>query len=116
MRRLGCRNVLTAVNGREAVTALAGELVDLVLTPWDATNLSGVELLRALRRRGQNRNVPIVILDDGLSQQIIVSAIKAGAAGRVKLPPNPQEIQAVLETIVEARGDRAARASPTREE
>ncbi len=103
MRRVGCERVLAVADGREAVTALAGELVDLVLTPWNASDLSGVELLRALRRRGQNRNVPVVILDDGLSQQTIVSAVKAGAAGRVKLPVNLLEMQSVLDTIAQTR-------------
>ncbi len=112
MRRLGFQRVLEASGGRQAVTVLAEELVDLVLTPWDTADLSGVELLRALRRRGQNRNVPVVILDDGLSQQTIVSTVKAGAAGRVKVPADPAKIADVLKTIAEVGHGRTAPPKP----
>ncbi len=78
---------------------LAAELVDLVLTPWDAPELSGLELLRALRKHRRGKSVPVVILDNGLPQQIVVTAIKAGAAGRLGLPLAAAPLRELLHAI-----------------
>ena len=95
----GFERVLPAGSGAEALTVMAAELVHLVLTPWETGELSGLELLRALRRRGRNRNVPVVILDHGLSQQTIVAAVKAGVAGRLKLPADAAKLNDLLAAI-----------------
>ena len=102
----GFEQVLAAGSGAEALTMMATELVHLVLTPWETRELSGLELLRALRRRGRNRNVPVVILDHGLPQQTIVAAVKAGVAGRLRLPADAAKLKKVLTAI-------AAGAQPT---
>jgi CheY-like chemotaxis protein len=83
----------------QAAKTMGGELVDLVLTPWDAAGLAGPELLRALRRRSRNRNVPVVLLDAGLRQDTVVSAVKAGVAGRLVLPAEPAQLREILATI-----------------
>ncbi len=103
LRRAGYRRVLPAADGAEVLTLMAAELVHLVLVPWDAPGLSGLELLRATRRRGQNRDVPVIILDHGLPQQTVVAAIKAGAAGRLPMPPEPAALAEILSDLA-ARG------------
>jgi CheY-like chemotaxis protein len=99
LRSAGVERVLFAADGPEVLTLMGGELVQLVLVPWDAPGLSGLELLRALRKRGQNRNVPVVILDDGLPQETIVRAIKAGVAGRLPIPPQVTQLREILARI-----------------
>ena len=97
--RAGFERVLLAADGLQAAKTMGGELVDLVLTPWDAAELAGPELLRALRRRSRNRNVPVVLLDAGLRQDTVVSAVKAGVAGRLVLPAAPAQLKEILATI-----------------
>lgn len=99
LQRAGFERTLVAESGPQALTMLAAELVDLVLTPWDAPELSGLELLRALRKRRRGKSVPVVILDNGLPQQIVVTAIKAGAAGRLGLPIAAAPLRKLLHAI-----------------
>ncbi len=100
LQREGFERVLQAEDGPTGVTMMAAEPVDLVLTRWDAAGISGLELLRALRKRGRNRHVPVVVLDGGLPRQTIVSAIKAGVAGRLPLPLEPGSLREVLQSIL----------------
>lgn len=100
LHREGFERVLQAEDGPTGVTLMAAEPVDLVLTRWDAEGISGLELLRALRKRGRNRHVPVVVLDGGLPRQTIVSAIKAGVAGRLPLPSEPGSLRKVLQSIL----------------
>jgi two-component system chemotaxis response regulator CheY len=103
LSRLGVSQVLEAETAHEALTLLGGELVDLVLTVWQAPDLGGTELLAALRNRGLNRNVPVVLLDDGIPQPLIVAGVKAGIAGRLNLPGSPERLAEILATIRESR-------------
>jgi len=100
LQREGFERVLQAEDGPTGVTLMAAEPVDLVLTRWDAAGISGLELLRALRKRGRNRHVPVVVLDGGLPRQTIVSAIKAGVAGRLPLPSEPGSLREVLQSVL----------------
>ena len=107
LRRTGFARVLAAADGAELLQLLAGELVHLVLIPWEAPDFSGLEMLRTLRKRGKTRNVPVVILDHGLPQQSVVAAIKAGAAGRLKKPGRAEQLKKILtNTAASAEGKR----------
>lgn len=99
LRRAGVGRVLLAGQGTEALTIMSRELVELALIPWDGPEPAGAELLPLLLKRGQNRRVAVVILDKGLPAQAMVSAIKAGAAGRIPLPAQPEPLAKLLEKI-----------------
>lgn len=108
--RAGIERVLIAEDGTSAATVMGGELVDVVLMPWKTEGLSGKALLRALRKLARNRRVPIVVLDDGMQKQVMVTAVKAGVAGRLQLPAQPEELRKILAIIAaEERGQRQTR-------
>ena len=96
---VGFERVLLAEDGTQAVTVIGEELVDVVFIPWETGTLSGVELLRALRKLARNRRVPVVLLDDGMQRPVIVAAVKAGVAGRLELPPQAAQLQEILSVI-----------------
>lgn len=103
LRRCGFERVLEAETADDALVQLRGQPVQLVLTAWAPPGLGGVPLLRALKHSPQDRpsrGAPaIVVIDDGLSQQHVVSAIKAGAAGRLPLPAQAEELERILGTL-----------------
>lgn len=79
------------------------ELVDVVLTGWSTPDLAGVDLIRTLRHQGRNRSVPVILLDEGLPQSTVVAAIKAGAAQRLIVPPDREQLQAILQGLSESQ-------------
>ena len=99
----GVKHVFEAETGSEALTLMAEELVDIIFTPWEVPGISGKTLIKALRNHGRNRKVPVVLLDDGLPPEIIVSAIKAGVDGKLSLPGDSERLREVLLTIREGR-------------
>jgi CheY-like chemotaxis protein len=101
LRRNGFERVLEAETVTEALALIRGEPVTLVLTPWAAPGMTGVPLLRALQRPPQDRPgagaVPaVVLLDEGLPQPHVVSAVKAGILGRLPLPADAEGLRRVL--------------------
>jgi CheY-like chemotaxis protein len=118
LRRFGFERVLEAEAADEALVAIRAEPVDLVLTAWAAPpGISGVPLLRALRRRPADRpsggDAPaLVLLDDGLPRQHVVAAIKAGAAGRLPFPLQAEQFERILSTLPGLAGPVSERRSP----
>ncbi len=104
--RAGIERVLIAEDGTAAATVMGRELVDVVLMPWKTEGLAGKALLRALRKLARNRRVPIVVLDDGIQKQVMVTAVKAGVAGRLQLPVQPEELRKILAIIAAEEQDR----------
>lgn len=102
----GISLVLHAGDGVEAAAILASELVDIVFTPESEEGYNFREVFGMIQGRGPNRNALVVILDEGMSRPAIVSAIKAGAAGVLAVPPGRDALRALLKRIAE--GDEKA--------
>jgi CheY-like chemotaxis protein len=106
LRRCGFERVLEADSAADAIMLLREQPVDLVLTPWAAPGMAGIPLLRTLRDRQPNRpgrgSPPaIILLDEGLPQQHVVAAVKAGVAGRLPVPAQAGPLSHILRTIAE---------------
>ena len=101
LHTLGYARVLEAGTEPEGISLLRGELVDLVLTPWETPGVSGATVVKASRGRGRQRKVPVVVLDDGLSPAAVVAAVKAGIAGRIQPQGGISELRKILNEIGE---------------
>lgn len=114
LRRVGVTRVLEADSAPDALMVLGAELVQLVLTPWALPGLEGRALLQSLRQRGQNRDVPVIVLDDGLSQGQVIAAVKAGMAGRLPAGADEAALRTLLDRIAAERagGPPGAEADP----
>ncbi len=64
--------ILEAENGREALSLLATEKVDLVLTDWSMPEMNGEEMLVQIRQDRQYKTVPVIVLSahECLSQSV----------------------------------------------
>lgn len=96
LKSVGFQRVLEAEKPAEAISMLKEELVDLALIPWDVPGWSGKALFKALQHKGRNRGVPVILLDAGLPQSMVVAAVKAGVIGRLTLPAQLDELRKIL--------------------
>lgn len=89
-------DVLVADDGVNALSALDGENVDLIITDVNMPNMNGIELVQKLRGDPRFRATPILILttesDDGLKQQ----GRAAGATGWIVKPFVPEKLLKVV--------------------
>ena len=84
-----------ASNGREALAAIHAAKPDLVLTDWNMPEMSGFELIQALRSEGSGVKVGLVTSesDPTLRQQ----AFEAGALFVIQKPFTPDAVKAALQ-------------------
>ncbi|MDD2557046.1 MAG: response regulator [Desulfuromonadaceae bacterium] len=78
--------VLTAVNGQEALNLLETEKVDFVFTDLEMPVMHGYELLAELKRRESLAAVPVVVITSRAGSQHKEKALNMGACGYLVKP------------------------------
>ena len=86
LSRLGYTEILEASTGREALKRIETEQVDLVITDWFMPELSGVEVVRALRTNEATRDLPILVVTANGSSADVALAAKLRVNGYVLKP------------------------------
>ena len=95
--------LVTAEDGRKALEALTADPrpFDLILLDLRMPDMDGVEFIRALRRTGRFREIPIILTTvepDG--SELLQEARGLGVAAVVKKPWKPQELRAVVQSVL----------------
>jgi CheY-like chemotaxis protein len=96
--------VVEAVNGREALSKMAGAPPDLILTDLDMPVMDGFELISRVRSDPGLRETPVVVLTTRGSDEDKRRAMAVGAdAFLVKSEFNEEALSAAIGRFLEAR-------------
>ncbi|HYC31721.1 MAG TPA: sigma-54 dependent transcriptional regulator [Gemmatimonadales bacterium] len=99
LRRMGGYEVITAPDGRRAIELLGAGGVDCVVLDLEMPGMDGLEVLRALERKGST--VPVIVYTGTGTFDRCIEAIRLGAYGFIdKAEPMPRvvhEIESALE-------------------
>ncbi len=101
LRALEC-DVVMATNGREALAALQQELPALMLLDLKMPGMSGIELLRTVRREGID--LPVIVITAYGSIEAAVEAMKEGAYDFIPKPFDPTHFEIVVGKALEREG------------
>lgn len=97
----GAHEVVEAASGPEALEVVRGGKVDLVLSDWNMPDMSGIELLQALRSEGFTTTFGFITTETTPPMRAAANA--AGAAFLVAKPFTPEALQLTLDGVVGAR-------------
>jgi signal transduction histidine kinase/ActR/RegA family two-component response regulator len=89
--------VEVAANGRAALSAVAREQPDLIITDVMMPELDGVELLEALRRDPLTSDIPVLVLSARAGEEARLDGLKAGASDYLVKPFSGRELLARVE-------------------
>ena len=84
--------ILTAVDGEEALELCASEKPDLIITDYQMPVMSGLEFCRELRRREEAVNIPAIMLTARGFDIEPNEMIEAGIVAVLAKPFSPREI------------------------
>jgi DNA-binding NtrC family response regulator len=98
LRPLAC-DVATAGNGEQALTAIRNDVPDLVLLDLRMPGMSGIEVLRALRKEAIN--VPVIVITAHGSVETAVEAMKEGAYDFITKPIDSNHFDIVVRKALE---------------
>ena len=92
--------VAEALDGENALTAIAERIPDLVLLDWMLPGVSGIEICRQLRRGAATRNLPIIMLTARSEEADRVRGLECGADDYVAKPFSPVELIARINAVL----------------
>ena len=100
-RRNGQRlDVVEAENGFEALRELPRAPFELVLTDVNMPTLSGLELIRMIRARPEQRGLPVVAISTERDTEDAQRARKAGADGYLGKPFEAEAFDRLLDELL----------------
>ena len=86
LKELGFANVEEAEDGVAALQKLRGGTFDFIVSDWNMPNMTGIELLRAVRADPALKHLPMLMVTAEAKKENIVEAAQAGASGYVVKP------------------------------
>ncbi len=86
LKELGFVNVQEAEDGVEALKKLHSDAFDFVVSDWNMPNMTGIELLRAIRADARLKHLPVLMVTAEAKRENIIEAAQAGASGYVVKP------------------------------
>ena len=97
LQRIGFTDTVEAGDGQEAL-AKYDESVKFVITDWNMPNMTGTELARALRERGEQ--VPILMVTARSVREDIIEAMEAGVNNYIVKPFTPQILKEKIDALM----------------
>ena len=86
LKELGFTNVHEAEDGIDALKKLRAETFDFVVSDWNMPNMTGIDLLREIRKDPTLKHLPVLMVTAEAKKENIIEAAQAGASGYVVKP------------------------------
>jgi two-component system chemotaxis response regulator CheY len=102
LKELGFTNVQEAEDGVDALNKLRGEAFDFVVSDWNMPNMSGIDMLRAIRADESLKHLPVLMVTAEAKKENIIQAAQAGASGYVVKPFTAATLDEKLKKIFAA--------------
>ena len=86
LKEMGFTNVDEAEDGTAALHKLKTQAYEFVISDWNMPNMTGIELLRAVRADPQIKHLPFLMITAEAKRENIIEAATAGANGYIVKP------------------------------
>ncbi|TDR71062.1 chemotaxis response regulator CheY [Paludibacterium purpuratum] len=86
LKELGFTNVDEAEDGQVALHKLKTQHYDFVVSDWNMPNMTGIELLKAVRSEPTLKGLPFMMITAEAKRENIIEAAMAGASGYIVKP------------------------------
>jgi two-component system chemotaxis response regulator CheY len=99
LKQLGYDNVEEADDGANALKKLRASKFDFVVTDWNMPNMSGLDLVKAMRADEALKETPILMVTAEAMKENIVEAVKSGVNNYIVKPFTAEVMKAKIEKI-----------------
>ena len=93
LKEMGCSHVSEAEDGAAALAMLKTQHFDFVVSDINMPNMSGFELLQAIRAEASLRHLPVLMVTAEARKDDIVRAAQHGASGYIVKPFSKATLQ-----------------------
>jgi tetratricopeptide (TPR) repeat protein len=107
LKRMGAAAVNNAPCGEEALKTISQTPVDFIISEWNLPEMSGLDLLREVRKNPITSGIPFIMLSNQgqLSEDEIAESLDYDIDGHLHKPLNYKDLESQVEGILEKRAD-----------
>lgn len=105
MRQAGFGRTAEAEDGVVALRKLAQESVHFIVSDWNMPNMTGLELLKAVRNSPELKHMPFLFITAEARKENIIEAANAGADGYIVKPFSAAILSQKIESIFQRRAE-----------
>ncbi len=106
LKSLGYENVIEAEHGKQALEKLLTEGADFLITDWNMPEMSGLELVKAVRANPALENLPVLMVTTRGYAADVIEAMKARVNNYIvkpfTAPVLKEKIELVLKSVAAA--------------
>ena len=100
LKQLGFTNIAEAEDGVKALEYLKkNNKIEFVISDWNMPNMTGIELLKEVRRDTKLRHLPFLMVTAEAEKDNIVEAVKSGVSNYIVKPFNAATLKQKIEKI-----------------
>ena len=86
LREIGFDSIVEAEDGNQALKILESQRIDFVITDWNMPEMSGLDLLKAIRAKSDKDELPVLMVTAEALQDNIIAAARAGVNNYIVKP------------------------------
>lgn len=101
LRDLGYNNTAEADDGSTALPQLVNGSFDFLITDWNMPNMTGIDLLKAVRADARLKDMPVLMVTAEAKRDQIVEAAQAGVNGYIIKPFTADTLREKIDKIFE---------------
>lgn len=99
LKQLGFTDIIEADDGDNALKELKKEQVGLIVSDWNMPNMTGLELLKAVRGDEGLNKIPFLMVTAEGQKENVVEAVQAGVNNYIVKPFTPETFNEKLQKV-----------------
>lgn len=104
LKQAGYENIVEAEDGVSALRVLKTQKIDFVISDWNMPNMTGIELLKAVRADSDMSTMPFLMVTAEALQDNVIAAVKAGVSNYIVKPFTAEILNEKIVKIMEKMG------------
>jgi two-component system, chemotaxis family, chemotaxis protein CheY len=104
LKQVQFENVVEAEDGVVALNILKSQKIDFVISDWNMPNMTGYDLLKAVRADPEIGKTPFLMITAESLQENVVAAVKAGVSNYIVKPFTAETLNEKITKIMEKEG------------
>lgn len=101
LKQVGYEDIVEAEDGVMALKALKSQKIDVIVSDWNMPNMTGLELLKAVRADAELAKTPFLMVTAEALQDNVVAAVKAGVNNYIVKPFTAEVLNEKIKKIME---------------
>ena len=101
LKQIGYENIVEAEDGVIALKVLKSQKIDLIVSDWNMPNMTGLELLKAVRADEDLKTTPFLMVTAEALQDNVIAAVKAGVSNYIVKPFTAETLNEKISKILD---------------